>query len=166
MNRMIKAACAAAALTVAAAVPAGAAVTFDPATGTGFVGKGDVQFALGLNNAQLQNGGPYVFTYSAVTEQETSWVCLNERNGNQQERERTTTSTTTGVASSIERVRNQITGFNLAGFQGTPSVTATTEGPPLNSCPNANSSYVLGSTVIGDPTVISGGLSVNGTPLQ
>lgn len=31
-----------------------AAVTFDPVTGTGFVGKGDVQTAFGWNNQQLQ----------------------------------------------------------------------------------------------------------------
>lgn len=30
-----------------------ATVTFDPGTGTGFVGKGDVQNAFGWNNAQL-----------------------------------------------------------------------------------------------------------------
>src|SRR5918996_4693526 len=32
-----------------------ALVTFDPSTGTGFVGKGDVQTAFGWNNKQLQN---------------------------------------------------------------------------------------------------------------
>lgn len=31
-----------------------AAVTFDASTGTGFVGKGDVQLAFGWNNKQLQ----------------------------------------------------------------------------------------------------------------
>lgn len=44
----------AAALTLTA-TPALAAVTLDTATGTGFVGKGDVQQPLGLNNAALQN---------------------------------------------------------------------------------------------------------------
>lgn len=36
------------------AAPAGAAVTFDGSTGTGFVGKGDVQTAFGWNDAKLQ----------------------------------------------------------------------------------------------------------------
>ncbi|MEV7181816.1 hypothetical protein, partial [Kitasatospora sp. NPDC093679] len=36
------------------ATPASAAAGFDAATGTGFVGKGDVQTALGYNNAALQ----------------------------------------------------------------------------------------------------------------
>ncbi|WP_030274548.1 hypothetical protein [Streptomyces sp. NRRL B-24484] len=47
-----------AAVSVAAlalgAAPASAAAGFDPATGTGFIGKGDVQTALGFNNAALQ----------------------------------------------------------------------------------------------------------------
>ncbi|MER6976108.1 hypothetical protein [Streptomyces carpinensis] len=34
--------------------PASASVNFDPTTGTGFIGKGDVQTALGYNNAALQ----------------------------------------------------------------------------------------------------------------
>jgi len=34
---------------------ASASVTYDPATGTGFVGKGDVQSAYGINNGTLQD---------------------------------------------------------------------------------------------------------------
>ena len=43
-----------------------ASVTFDSSTGTGFVGKGDVQLALGLNNAQMQayNLNNLNFSYS------------------------------------------------------------------------------------------------------
>ena len=45
-----------------------AAVTFDPATGTGFVGKGDVQTAMGWNNAELQkNAENLKFTYVTET---------------------------------------------------------------------------------------------------
>ena len=53
---------------------AAASVTFDPTcpytpsngTGTcGFVGKGDVQLALGYNNSQMQkNAGSLLFTYA------------------------------------------------------------------------------------------------------
>ena len=43
-----------AALLFAVAI-ASASVTFNPATGTGFVGKGDVQLAYGWNNKQLQD---------------------------------------------------------------------------------------------------------------
>ncbi|ODG93325.1 MULTISPECIES: hypothetical protein [Bacillaceae] len=41
-----------------------AAVNFDSTTGTGFVGKGDVQLAFNWNNASLQkNAGATTFTY-------------------------------------------------------------------------------------------------------
>lgn len=145
------------------------AVAFDPGTGTGFVGKGDVQTALGFNNKQLNDSASsLIFTYSATTEQETSWICLNERNQQEQERERTTTTETTGVVSIVQRDnKRQITGFNLTGFrEGSTTSTSTTDGPKLYSCPNANSSYVLDSTVVGDPVVTSGGLFVNGVALQ
>ena len=42
-----------------------ATVTFDPSTGTGFVGKGDVQLAFGWNNATLQqNAGSLRYSYN------------------------------------------------------------------------------------------------------
>ena len=49
------------------ATAAFAAVTFDPATGKGFVGKGDVQIAYNLNNKQIQTAliaNPQAFTFS------------------------------------------------------------------------------------------------------
>lgn len=169
MRNVTRAALAAAVGLILTAPAAGAAVTFDPATGTGFVGKGDVQTALGWNNKALQTAeaaGGIEFTYSAVTEQETSWECYNTNNGHTQERTRRTTTTVTGVAAHTARERNQITGFYLDGYdQGAAQTTEETDGPPLHSCPNANSSFVLGSTYVGEPTVLSGGLLVNGVPL-
>lgn len=42
-----------------------AIVTFDPSTGAGFVGKGDVQLAFGWNNATLQqNANAIGFSYN------------------------------------------------------------------------------------------------------
>jgi hypothetical protein len=69
MKPVTKAAVAAAALVIGAASAAGAAVTFDPDTGTGSVGKGDVQTALGLNNNQLraQTGG-FAFTVDSASQ--------------------------------------------------------------------------------------------------
>ena len=60
--------------TLALTIPAAhAAVTFDPATGTGFVGKGAVQSALGYNNAHLQkNASTLVFTSQRPAEQALS----------------------------------------------------------------------------------------------
>jgi hypothetical protein len=146
---------------------AGAAVTFNEVTGVGFAGKGDVQTALALNNNQLQKlAGMFVFTYQGTSVQETSWTCINERNENVQERERTITTETSGLVSHLERDKTkQITGFILGGFNGTVSTVTSTDGPKLESCPNANSTYVLGSTVVGDAEVTGGGLFVNGKPL-
>lgn len=49
------------------AMPTFASVTFDPTTGAGFVGKGDVQTAFGWNNQALQaNAADVTFSYNAV----------------------------------------------------------------------------------------------------
>ena len=106
-----------------------AAVSFDPAAGTGFVGKGDVQLALGLNNAQVQSAS---LSFASVSTEvsEVSWECTNANNEKVQERARTTTTTISGVLSSVARVKNQITGYNLNGYaSSTP--TSTTEGPAV-----------------------------------
>jgi hypothetical protein len=150
---------------LAVSQPASAAVTFDPATGTGFVGKGDVQLALGLNNPQLQaQAGSLQFASVSTEVTEVSWVCTNDRNENIQERERTTTTSIEGVVSSVARERNQITGFNLTGYSGTPTASSTTEGNPLNSCPSGPWSA---TTPAGDPVVVSSSsvLTVNGVAL-
>ena len=64
MKKMI-----AALFAMALATTAQAAVTFDPETGTGFVGKGDVQVAFGWNNAQFQaNATGLSFAYVATTD--------------------------------------------------------------------------------------------------
>jgi hypothetical protein len=108
--------------------------------GLGFVGKGDVQLALGWNNKQLQDGADsLVFALASVAE--TTWECSNTNNSNIQERSRTTT--TEGLVSHVARERNQITGFILEGFSG--EVMTSTEGNPLGSCPSGPWSFVEGS---------------------
>ena len=162
----------AAAAAIGTAGVAAASVTFDPATGTGFSGKGDVQYTLGLNNAQLQKLDP-TFTYNSTSTEvtEVAWECTNERNEKIQERARTTTTTSsiTGVVDAVARVKNQITGFNLLGYTSSViSSSSTSDGPGIDTCPNANGTWFL-STPAGAPTVVSsestGGLFVNGVPL-
>ncbi len=146
------------------ATAATAAVTFDPATGTGFVGKGDVQVALNYNNKQLQdNAGSLEFEYVGTVVTEVSWICTNDRNENEQQRERTTTTSISGVVDSVARERNQITGFNLTGFSGTIT-DSTTDGNVPNSCPSGP--WRL-TTPAGDAEVIASTstLTVNGVPL-
>ncbi len=141
--------------------PASAAVTFDPDTGTGFVGKGDVQTVLGWNDRQLQANADNVdFSATSTTVTEVSWVCTNDRNENTQERQRTTTTETTGVVDTVARTNKNgsVTGFNLTGYQGTPETSSSTEGNPLNSCPSGP--WVL-TTPAGDPEVISQTSTVN-----
>lgn len=138
-----------------------AAVTFNPESGTGFVGKGDVQLVYGWNNAELQSkAGSISFRYSAVEVSEVSWTCTNTNNDKEQLRERTTTRSVQGVVSSIARERNQVTGFVLKGYAGSPSSSVSSDGPSVNSCPSGP--WTLTSPA-GDPTVVSttGGLQVS-----
>jgi hypothetical protein len=143
-----------------------AAATFDPVTGEGFVGKGDVQTAFNLNNKQLQQQAENV-SFSFVTVTEQTWVCTNERNEQTQERARTTE--TQGLFSSVTRDnKKQVTGFLLTGFKP-DSTTTSTEGPALNSCPAAQSGWTL-TTPAGDPVPVpeESGLfaTLNGVKVQ
>jgi hypothetical protein len=132
---------------VAMLVAAGAVfavVTFDPASGTGFVGKGDVQTAFGWNNNQLQqNAGSVNFEVQKVTEY--SWTCKRDAGEQTQERARTTTAQQ--VVDKIARERNQITGFNLLGYSG-PETVSSSDGPPLGSCPTGWTADPISSEVI------------------
>jgi hypothetical protein len=132
-----------------------AAVTFDPVTGEGFVGKGEVQEVYGWNNKALQDNADLV-QFRAISEvvTEVSWVCTNDNNQNTQERERTTTESVSGVLSTVARDDRgrQVTGFHLMGYDGNPVTGApVTDGPPLNSCPN----FWTLTTPAGDPEVVS-----------
>jgi hypothetical protein len=133
-----------------------AAVTFDPAEGTGFVGKGDVQEVYGWNNKALQDNADFVqFRATSEVVTEVSWVCTNANNDNTQERERTTTVSVSGVLSTVARDDRgrQVTGFHLTGYDGDPQGGApVTEGQPLNSCPSGP--WTL-TTPAGEPELVS-----------
>jgi len=114
-----------------------ASVTFDPNTGEGFVGKGEVQEAFGWNNRALQENADGVnFRVSSDLVEERSWTCTNSRNENEQVRDRRRTTTIQGTFTSVARERNQITGFILTGYEGDPQINEGNEtGNQLNSCP-------------------------------
>jgi hypothetical protein len=137
------------------ATAAMAAVDFDPDTGAGFVGKGEVQEAFGWNNRQLQaNADDVQFRVSSEVVTEVSWTCTNTNNQNVQERERTTTTSLQGVLDSTTRERNQVTGFILEGYDGDPTTgDPETEGPQLNSCPQGQGWSL--TTPAGDAEVVS-----------
>ncbi|MFC4802370.1 hypothetical protein ACFPA1_23980 [Neobacillus sp. GCM10023253] len=99
-----------------------AAVTFDSSSGIGFVGKGDVQTALGYNNAQMQKeANNLVFTYKA---EDTYAITVTWDTGEGTKGEQThyvTHERTSSIDSNVSydpRKANQYTGFNLKGYEG------------------------------------------------
>jgi hypothetical protein len=107
-----------------------AAVTFDPFTGLGFVGKGDVQLAYGWNNAQLQTNAAGV-TFSYGHEESYTAVCtwttaegkLGERIHNVPHKKKI--SVNSDIAYDNRTNKRQITGFNLKGFGDTFTESGT-----------------------------------------
>jgi hypothetical protein len=120
-----------------------AAVTFDPATGIGFVGKGDVQLAFGWNNSQLQqNASGVSFAYFDTTTEvkecrykegegrDAVWVVSGSR------------TVSTGVSSdvAVEKRKNSqdsVTGFDLTALED-PEVISDNTGCPDGLQPNGN----------------------------
>lgn len=107
------------------------AYTLDPADGTGFVGKGEVQTPFGWNNAKLQaNAAGVSFTYE-VSDSYTAvctWITGEGTRG--QKTHNVDHRTSTSVASSVAydaRVKSQITGFTLKGFGATTTTGAVPE---------------------------------------
>ena len=127
-----------AALMFAVAV-ASASVTFDPVSGSGFVGKGDVQLVYGWNNKQLQdNAGGVSFTYQAQEAYKYDCTFTVEVGKDKVREPRTQnrgkdTSLNASVAYDA-RKQNQITGFMLTSLGD-----ATTTGGEVpvdgGSCP-------------------------------
>jgi hypothetical protein len=141
-----------------------AAVTFDPATGTGFVGKGDVQLVFGWNNKALQDNAGSVDFRSASTEtSETTWTCKRDSGEQTQERLRTTTTTIQGLVTTVGRLKNQITGFNLNGYEGTPTTTTVSDGPALGSCPQFWTEVEGSQETVVTPGTTTLEVSINGT---
>lgn len=150
---------------------AAAIVTFDPATGTGFVGKGDVQLIYGWNNHALQaNAASVEFRVNSVST--TEWTCTKPQpTPNDPEKvivqERRVTTTTQGLLNDIARDNSKgkngpITGFNLLGYNG-GSTTTTASGPAVGSCPANPSGFAYDDNA---STTQSGGgvqVSINGT---
>jgi hypothetical protein len=128
-----------------ASISAFAAVIVD-GDGKGFVGKGDVQLAFDWTNKQLQDqAGSVSFKVDSAmtTVSEVSWQCNKFNNAGfeqEQQRARTTSVETTsgGILTSVARLKNQVTGFNLNGFNPDSTYSTSsglsTEGPAVNSC--------------------------------
>jgi hypothetical protein len=131
--------------------------------GKGFVGKGDVQTALGLNNKELQAIAENLTFYyeDAATYAVT---CTKELD----KKELTKTfNRKRGISSSVDyspRSRNQVNGFDLTGFLDEDSVDFGTTNP----CGTEGDPVASGWTMVGEPELIgstSGILYVNDAPI-
>jgi hypothetical protein len=141
-----------------------ASVTVDPTTGTGFVGKGDVQLAFGWNNKQLQdNAGALTFTYKA--QEQYKYDCtFTVEVGRDKVREPRTQNRgkDTSLNASVQydaRTQKQITGFLLTGL-GTVTTTGGEVPVDGGSCPGGQ----FNDGVISNVELVSstpGGLYVN-----
>lgn len=114
---------------VLACATAFAAVTFDASTGTGFVGKGDVQDAFGWNNAALQNNAEGVsFSYEATTTY-AALCTFTTGEGTRGEKTHYVPHTIAldigGEILHTARKHHQIDGFNLTGFGESFTETGT-----------------------------------------
>ena len=109
------------ALAVALAMSATvmATVTFNSATGTGFVGKGDVQSAFGWNNASMQANAGGV-TFGSRETQRRYKDCVDNGNPNDGQirlvDERTQSKTINASVQYDARTHKQIDGFILNGY--------------------------------------------------
>jgi hypothetical protein len=109
-----------ASLLMLVATSARADVSFDPETGKGFVGKGDIQLLFAWNNTDLQNQAN-ALTFSVYEMSSYDVPCMKILDNTKEvtvlrhtfHRERTTSRS---IAYS-PRVRNQVTGFLLTGYE-------------------------------------------------
>lgn len=126
-----------------------AAVTFDPATGNGFVGKGDVQVPFGWNDAKLQQYASGVsFEYESQSDDQYSVTCEWDTGNKkivhhiQTKRASVGSSVAYDVTKSDRKNPNgKITGFNLTGIdQATLSESSNGSVPVVGgSCPETGS---------------------------
>jgi len=147
-----------------------ASVTFNAQSGTGFVGKGDVQSAFGWNNAQAQQNIPSI-SFAAQESQTRTQVC--EENGVSHEvtsHRHAVRSLSKGIAWD-ERTRNQITGIYLLGYAAGeaewsdwgPWLNENGQALPGNDCPagsNPHGQPQLGPIVLEGLFVTFNGSSV------
>jgi opacity protein-like surface antigen len=125
--------------TLAISSPASAAVSFDAATGTGFVGKGDVQLAFGWNNKQLQtNAAQVTFHYESQSEYNVTceWTTEGRKETTTHTRSKKKKNSVFASITYASRTNKQqdITGFNLNGH-GAVSETGDSVPNVGDACP-------------------------------
>lgn len=157
-------------LATVAAAAAFAAVTFDPTSGSGFVGKGDVQLAFGWNNKQLQDNASFVSfsteqttQYAVTCEWETETGGKNSKIIDHAVTIKKTRNVQGAVNADPRAGKSQFTGFNLHGYG--PVTEAGGVVPQVGeSCPMAHASAeVTAVTATSSPLTLSavyGGVAI------
>ena len=124
--------------SLAVASPASAAVAYDRESGTGFVGKGDVQQALGWNNRQLQaNAHRIDFTVETNHVARWTWTCTEDGGTGSQGAEALRLHTRAGFLTTTPRVHKQVTGFELSDYEQFVGIGVPLEGPDTGTCPES-----------------------------
>jgi hypothetical protein len=149
-----------AAMLLAMSMIAGPAMAYEDGE-TLFVGKGDVQRALGLNNSELQ-AGKFSFAFRADDTYNVTCQWTAGQSGNTQikVRERAVTSEVVTDSKTRKNPQGNITGFNLTFGAD----TGDGEVPSIGGLCQAEGN----NGVITDVELLSttpGGLTVNGVPL-
>lgn len=145
---------------------ASASTTLDPSSGTGFVGKGDVQSVFALNNAALQkDAGNMVFTYTDSQSADYSYDCTWST-GTNHVTVHTITNTTSTVSDIVTTVNGKprtnpnqsVTGFNLTGLglsTTTTSGSVPVDGAPCLAVDNQGNGVIGAIGNISGPTNVS-----------
>ncbi len=144
-----------------------AEVIFDSATGTGFVGKGDVQLALNYNNAKMQeNAANLTFTststnvYDVTVEWDTGLGTKGQKHHLITE---TTTNSFKDNVSYDTKTKKQVVGFNLTGI--TSHVTSGDVVPAIGDQMNDSDKITKIVTNVELVSHTDSGLLVNGISL-
>jgi hypothetical protein len=96
-----------------------------------FIGKGEVQTALGLNNAELQAVAENVLVVATF---ETTWTCSRTNpQGKEIIQERETTTTTSATTVARNNRNDQVTGFWVGEVLDTETV-----GDEVGTCPSGS----------------------------
>jgi hypothetical protein len=118
-----------------------ATVGFDPATGTGYVAKADVQAAFGWKEQTFQaNARKLSFHFERLTS--WTWDCLIDGHlstltADEQISQRVDSAV---VATAVRKNTMAVTGFDLTGFPAAPSAGSAA------SCPSGDPSSVHGAS--------------------
>lgn len=126
------------AASMAVAAPASAAPKYDPASGTGYVSKGEVQSALGWNNNEFQaNADRVSFTVHTYQYLRMEWTCTEDGGDRTLERESFRHNNRYGWIDTTPRERRQVIGFELSNYQYFVGISVPAHESESGVCPES-----------------------------